>query len=82
MLTEMDKTLEHKIKISKVQQMKNPVILMNADDLKSFEDKLSDEITGFTPSENPTYRGMPIKTKDFLKRNQIMVYDDVYLNWR
>lgn len=78
----MDKTLEHKIKISKVQQMKNPVILMNADDLKSFEEKLKEEIISFTPSDTPQYRGIPIRTKDFVQRNQIIIYDDVAFNWR
>ena len=78
----MDKVLEHKIKVSKVQQMKNPVILMNANDLKTFEEKLKEEIIGFTPSDTPHYRGIPIKTKDFVQRNQIIIYDDVTFNWR
>ncbi len=73
----MNKVLEDKIKVSKVQQMKNPVILMNQDDLKCFEIKLKDEITGFIPSNNPKYRGIPIKTNLFIERNQIIIYDDV-----
>ena len=55
---------------------------MNADDLKSFEEKLKEEIDGFTPSDTPQYRGIPIRTKDFVQRNQIIIYDDVAFNWR
>jgi hypothetical protein len=53
----MDKALEHKIKVSKVQQMKNPVILMNADDLKSFEEKVERRDRWFYAKRHTTIQG-------------------------
>ncbi len=77
-MSDIRKIIEYMIKVNKVKHMKNPVILMNVNDLKSFEEKLKEEIIGFIPNDTPKYRGIPIKIKDFIQRNQIIIYDDIF----
>ncbi len=77
----MDEKLRHQLKIKKVREMKNPTILMNKTDFETFKKEVEAKVNNFKVGENPTYEGVPIKTKDFIEQGNIIIYDDVMTNW-
>ena len=76
----MDDKIREQLRIKKVREMKNPIILMNSDDFYAFKTELESTIKGYKVGENPTYEGVPIKVTDIVKRGNIVVYDDAPRN--
>lgn len=72
----MEKFIDEQIKIARIQEMKEPTILMNDKDLEFLESKLKSQVNNFKVSENPKYRGIPIETHKHLQMGRIIVYDN------
>jgi hypothetical protein len=62
--------------------MKNPVILMNPINFKNFKKELESKMQNFKVGNNPTYEGVPIKTRKYIKQGTVIVYDDIPNNKR
>lgn len=77
----MDEKLRHQLKIKKVREMKNPTILMNETDFKTFKKEVEAKVNNFKAGDKPTYEGIPIKTKYFIEQGNIIIYDDIMTNW-
>ncbi len=77
----MDEKLRHQLKTKKVREMKSPTILMNKTDFQTFKKEVEAKVNNLKVGANPTYEGIPIKTKDFIEQGNIIIYDDVMTNW-
>lgn len=72
----MDKQLQHQLKIKRVLEMKNPIIIMNDKDLETFTKQVESNVTNFKVGKNPTYQGIPIIAKEHIEKGEIIIYDD------
>lgn len=72
----MEEFIDEQIKIARIQEMKEPNILMNDKDLEFLESKLKNQVNNFKIADNPKYRGLPIKTHKHLQMGRIIVYDN------
>ena len=54
---------------------------MNKTDFETFKKEVEAKVNNLKVGENPTYEGIPIKTKDFIEEGNIIIYDDVKPNY-
>jgi hypothetical protein len=73
----MENKIDFQLKINKIREMKHPTILMNSSDFDIFKNKVESKIQNFKVGEYPTYQNIPIKSRDFVKKGNIIVYDDI-----
>ena len=71
----MEKQLIHEMKIRKVKEMKKPVIYMNDKDFELLVEEIKLKVSGFKPSKNPTYQGIPIINRPFFAKGIIYFID-------
>lgn len=72
----MEEQLRHQIKISKIKEMKNPVIIMNNLDFEYFKDEVN--FNTLNANNNPKYENIPIRKSIHINRGEIFIYDDIY----
>jgi hypothetical protein len=71
----MENEIAHMLKITKIREMKNPVIVMNPLDFEEFKTKLELNNTNFIVSENPKFQGISIITRYHIEKGNIFIVD-------
>lgn len=71
----MEREISNHLKIKKVREMKNPVIIINNKDFDNLKDKLESEIVNFKVGDYPRFQGIPIMPSIVVERGLVFVYD-------
>lgn len=73
----MDEQIKQHLRQQKIRAMKKPTILMNDNDFENFKKEVESKTSNLKVGENPTYECIPIKINKFIKKGDVIVYDDV-----
>lgn len=65
--------LEHAVQIVLIKNFKKPVIHINPKDLNQILNYVKKTVTNFKKSKKPTYRNIPFKKSDFIKRGTFYI---------
>ena len=66
----MDDKIKNQLKIDRIRNMKNPIIVMNDMD---FELLKNESLTSI--SKNPTCNGIPITCRSYVEKGSVIIYD-------
>lgn len=72
----MSEKIKEQLRIINIRKMKKPTILMNEKDFEEFEKNVELELVNFKSGNNPTYQGIPISTRYFIQRGEVIVFDN------
>jgi len=76
----IEEKIKNQLKIKKIQEMKNPTILMNENDFDIFKKEIESKVYNINIGNDPKYEGIPIKINNIAESGNVILYDDISLN--
>ena len=76
-IIKMEDAIRNAIREKSVKEMRNPTILMNNKDLKTFIKQVEIQVCNFKVGKHPRYEGIPIVGGIHIEQGKFIIYDEL-----
>lgn len=76
----MEDKILHQLKLKKIWEFKNPVIVLNEKDFVELIKQIKEKVTNFEVKGSCFFMGIPVKPSNHIEKGNIIVFDKPMLS--